>query len=633
MEQNQDDKSQNLTNNTDLANNGDELKKKIEDIMGSKSSSMMPKEDGEIICAVLASFFTNNIDYSNLFDDEFKNKILTQISLVFICEVLSKFVMFFKNLGFDFPMSQGTIEETINDALGLTESIKIKEDLEFRSINIDLDDPRIIAILHELGFKDEYLNRIKANGDKIDWNNISDYFQELLSCSFSIIKDASHFCSFEDFPKKYKRDLGNLLNKGIGKLDKSQITSMFGASLRIPIKVKIILFIRKWYFWIKDWISTWKESKEERIISRSNFPIFYDIAVTLGIRASNNFWPTYEDKDIESLILNIDKYLRLANPFAELFSVEFPKHLGKLKLTWGQSTDLLRLAKEYVESHQRSYAEMKSQWEKECEEEQFSILVLISMELMLWYFTDNPQSDYATDKLMNILYSVAYDENYRYELIDFLTSEIPNKTELNLKQYVNSIEFVKIRENFRRAYNESCRRAGRPDFFLEGETLVLFPQDPNNKTNDYLDLTVGSLFENFQIKRPVNDEDWAKYSKGFENLLIGLIEKKFIAQEVSAVDFISCFTGRGGKKDKRSRIKWIGPQNVFCYLIYQMCTFDKKGGERTEMPGGCLNFFEVIGLDNNHLSHYAKNLSEKKKNLIDELIINSFKELIINDTK
>ena len=75
MEQNQDDKSQNMTNNTDLANNVDELKKKIEDIMGSKSSSMMPKEDGEIICAVLASFFTNNIDYSNLFDDELKNKI------------------------------------------------------------------------------------------------------------------------------------------------------------------------------------------------------------------------------------------------------------------------------------------------------------------------------------------------------------------------------------------------------------------------------------------------------------------------------------------------------------------------------------------------------------------------------
>ena len=53
-----------------------ELKKKIEDIMGSKSSSMMPKEDGEIICAVLASFFTNNIDYSNIVDDEFKNKII-----------------------------------------------------------------------------------------------------------------------------------------------------------------------------------------------------------------------------------------------------------------------------------------------------------------------------------------------------------------------------------------------------------------------------------------------------------------------------------------------------------------------------------------------------------------------------
>lgn len=633
MEQNQDDKSQNMTNNTDLANNVDELKKKIEDIMGSKSSSMMPKEDGEIICAVLASFFTNNIDYSNIVDDEFKNKITTQISSVIICDVFSKLVMFYKNLDIDFPMSQGTIEETINDTLGVSNSIKIKEDPELRSINFDLDDPRIIAILRELGFKDEYLNSIKANGNEIDWNNIPDYSQKILFCIFSIIKDANHFCSLEDFPKKYKRDLRELLNKGIGKLDKIQITSMFGSGIRIPTKAKIKLFILKWLFGIKDWISTWKKSKEERIYNRYIFSFFWDTMGTLVIREKHYFWPVYEDKDIDSLIQNIDKYLRLAKPLAELFSVEFPKLLGKLKLSWGQSTDLLRLAKEYVESHQRSYAEMKSQWEKECEEEQFSILSLISSELLLWYLIDNPQSDYATDKLMNILYAVAYDEKYRYKLIDFLASEIPNKTELNMKQYVNSIEFVKIRETFRSAYNESCRRAGRPDFFLEGETLVQFIKNPNVKSDDYLDLTVSCLVDNFHIKSPQTDEDWAKYFKGFENLLTGLIEKEFIAQEASAVDFIFYFTGRGGKNDKRSRIIWKGPKNVFCYLIYQMCTFDKKAGERSDMPGKCLNFFYVVGLDNNHLSHFAKALREQMKTLIDELITNSFKELIIKDTK
>ena len=583
-----------------------ELKSTVLSIFEGKSDPVMPEEDGEIMCAILASFLPK-VDWTIIFDSHEDPTSLN----IFLSE--STFHILASQLGFedDYPTNLGVSEQKFFSAL----------------INplFTFDESLFIEVSRKIGLNSHYLNGLRAKWNTMDEKQKTDVFFELLRpiiiFHMKVYRDCLLFCSMDNFPTSYKKDTYYLLGKGIGNLDRNQIRTVFGSSGVVRSIDRISLFFLKAYHSLK---LRWEWRKKLQGEYSDFFQIIVESLTILELRKKYKA-PIYGEDDINTLIRDIDECRSNTRILGSFLAAAITHGIKakEIEISLGQTTALLKLAKEYVDNHRHSYDEIISLWGKDNDDEKETYLYFIGIELLFWYLGAN-QFGNSIKYLLFFLYAIAYDPQFKGKLVrELFIKELSNKEELKLKEFVNGIEYSKIRDTFRRLYNDSCRELGRTDFFLKGEIYDEYTKAKGVTANeDYFDQAVFAIHKYIDIKEPKTDDEWKSFFNGLDNVLAGLIERKLIAEGTSPEDFRFRFTGRGKDKKSVKKIKWVGSQSSFCYFIQRMCTF-----EGYNMPSQCLVFFEGLGsLDSGHLKNSADSYSEKKKKEIDDMISKSFEQ-------
>lgn len=575
-----------------------ELKSKVLSIFEGKSDPVMPEEDGEIMCAILASFIPK-MNYSDtyVFPPEF-TKMFTEGSFSLLVSLMGS--------QDDYP------------TLGVQDKVEQVFDPFFA-----LDETFLFDMFRKIGLDRRYLSNLKAKWGTMNVNEKSEalghLFLHINIYFLKAFKDCLLFCSMDNFPANYKKDTFCLLDKGIGNLDRNQVITVFGPSGVVRTIDRISLFFLKAYYSLKF---RWKWRKELQSEHSDFYQIIIESLTIMELRKKYKA-PIYGEEDINTLIHEIDECHRISEFIGSMVAAVIIHRVKTMEISFGQTTALLKLAKEYVEKNRDSYDEIISLWGKDNNEEKYSFLLYISCDLIFCYLGVH-QIGNSIRYLMFFLYAIAYDPQFKVKLVrELFIKELSNKEELKLKEFVNGIEYSKIRDTFRRLYNDSCRELGRTDFFLKGEIYDEYTKAKGVTGNeDYFDQAVFAIHKNFDIKEPKTADEWKSFFNGLDSVLARLIERKLVDEGASPEDFRFRFTGRGKDKNSVTKIKWIGSNSAFCYFIKRMCTFVGYN-----MPSQCLVFFEGLGsLDSGHLKNSADSYSEKKKKEIDDMISKSFEQ-------